>query len=79
MGRFTATISRPDDVFLEHVEVQHLFDGSIYFDAPRATFEDGDRIIIVPDVETAFAMMVKSQSDTSDPLLMRVTCVRPQQ
>ena len=78
MSTFTAAICRPDDVFLECVEVHRLFDGSIYFDAPRAVFEAGDRIIILPEVETSFPVLVKSQSDTSDPRLTRVTCVQPQ-
>jgi len=76
MDHFTAGISRPGSPLLEQAEVHCLFDGSFYFHAPRAMFEEGERIVIIPELETSIPVMVKIQSDTSDPLLMRVMCVR---
>lgn len=74
MGSITATIMREGVIFLERVEVVHLSDGSYYFDAPRAMFEDGEELTVFPVDGTSFPVIIRKQLDTSDPVIMRVTC-----
>lgn len=74
MERITATIMRDGIVFLERVEVMHLFDGSYHFDAPRAMFEDGEELTVFPVGGTSFHLIIRKQLDTSDPVTMRLTC-----